>query len=206
MREAMETLLRPAGRREQKLFFLCLFVSVGIHLLLAWMALPERAARETPRTTRLAERYGRAVNAVTDFDARGRARVESVLSKLEAKRWTREELADTLQWAASDLALDVHDGDVVRALDPERSREGRWDVRIWLRWGDRRGIEDFLVLAYLIGEGTLKSDFGSHRFWVHIEADGGSGQVAFETMDCRLYRAGRLPASDLLHRNSWRDR
>ena len=53
------------------------------------------------------------------------------------------------------------------------------------------------TMAYLIGEGTLKSDFGSHRLWMHLEADDGAGQVALETMDCRLYRAGKLGDGEL---------
>ena len=60
-----------------------------------------------------------------------------------------------------------------------------------------------LQLAYIVGEGTLKSDFGSHRLWLQLDADGDSGRVAFETMDCRLYRAEKLSASDLLHRGEW---
>jgi hypothetical protein len=202
----METLLRPMGRRERNLFFLCLAASLGLHILLAWWALPGQSTTKTARATPLAERFARAVNSLTDLDAREKARVEGALSTVETHQWTREEMADTLQWAASDLAIEVRDCDVVRALDPERSREGRWDVRIWLGWDEDRDISDFLILAYLIGEGTLKSDFGSHRFWVHVEANGGSGRVAFETMDCRLYRAGRFPAADLLHRATWIER
>lgn len=201
----METLFRPMGRREQKIFLLCLLSSAAVHLLVAWFAVGGRAAADADaeRTTRLAERYAQAVNASTGLDTRQRARLEELVSKVRDGGWNRGEMAATLQWAAADLGLPVRDSDVVRALDPDRSREGRWDIRIWLTWDEGRDASDLLTLVFLVGEGTLQSNFGSHRLWLHLEAPDGSGRVALETMDCRLYRAGKLSASDLLHRARW---
>ena len=205
MREAMHALTRPLDGWERKVFFVCVAVSFAAHLAFVWVALPEGGdtPQASPQVTALAERFAKAVNATTDLDGRQKARLEAVLTRVEASRWNMGELAQTLQWAATDLGFPVRDCDMVRALDPERSREGRWDVRAWLDWGEGRGAVDLLVLAFLAGEATLKSNFGSHRFWVHIEASDGAGRVAFETMDCRLYRAGKLSAADLLHRAAW---
>lgn len=200
----MERLFRSFDRRELRIFFLCLLVSAAAHLILAWGAVSWRSpSGEAVRAGGLAERFAQAVNASTDLDARRRARLEELLTRVPSGSWNRGEMAATLQWAAADLQVPVSDSDVVRALDTERSREGRWDIRVWLRWDEGRDASDFLTLAYLVGEGTLKSDFGSHRFWLHLDGPDGSGRVAFETMDCRLYRAGKLSASDLLHRATW---
>jgi len=201
----MHALIRPLDGWERKIFLLCVAVSLAAHLAFVWFALPGGAApeHEPERATALAERFARAVNAATDLDGRQKARLEAVLTRLEPGRWGAGEFAQTLQWAANDLGFPVRDCDRVRALDPERSREGRWDLQVWLEWGEDRDAADFLMLAFLAGEGTLKSDFGSHRLWVHLEAPDGSGRVAFETMDCRLYRAGKLAAADLLHRAAW---
>jgi hypothetical protein len=198
--------LRPMDRGERWLFALCLLVSLAAHGLAGWLAVPGSPEPQAEGPTGLAERFSRAVNAATDLEARERAQLEQVLAKIEPKRWSRGEMSETLQWAASDLGLAVRDCDVIPSLDPERSQEGRWDIRTRLAWGAERGISDLLALAFLVGEGTLKSDFGSHRFWVELEARDGSGRIAFDTMDCRLYRAGRLPASDLLHRAVWNER
>lgn len=201
----METLIRPMDRAELRLFLFCLAASFGLHVLFAWALLPREVEEKPSEVPRIAERFARAVNTATDLDGRAKARMDEAMSNLPTRAWSRTEMADTLQWLASDLGLQVRDCDVVRALDPERSREGRWDIRAWLEWEEGSTTADLLTLAYLIGEGTLKSDFGSHRFWVHLEAEDGTGRVAFETMDCRLYRAGKLAASDLLHRASWWD-
>ncbi len=200
----METLMRSWERREVRAFAVCVVISAVLHGVLAWLALPGGSSgQDAVETTRLAERFGSAVNAATELDPRERARIESLVTKLDATRWSRAEMGDTLQWLADDLGLAVKGSDLVRALDPERAREGRWDIRVFLDWAEGRGAGDLLELAYLTGEGTLKSDFGSHRLWVHLEAPDGSGRVAFETMDCRLYRAGKLGATDLLHRSGW---
>ncbi len=200
----MRTLIPPLNGWERTVFLLCVAASFAAHLAFVWFASPrpERPA-ESARATPLAERYARAVNRATDLDARQKARLDAVMERVPAKNWALGELGHTLQWAAKDLGFPVKDSDVVRALEPERSREGRWDVRVWLEWGEGREAMDLLALAYLAGEATLKSDFGSHRLWVHLEAPDGSGRAAFETMDCRLYRAGKLAAADLLHRSAW---
>lgn len=200
----MRTLIPPLGGWERKIFFLCVAVSVAAHLGFAWLATPraERPA-EAARPTALAERFAQAVNRATDLDARQKSRLTAVLERVPARNWSLGEMGHTLQWAAKDLGFPVKESDVVRALDAQRSREGRWDVRVWLDWGEGRDAADLLALAFLAGEGTLKSDFGSHRLWVHLSAPDGAGRVAFETMDCRLYRAGTLAATDLLHRGTW---
>jgi len=201
----MHALIRPLIGWERRVFFLCVGVSLAAHAAFVWLALPGggETEREPAQVTVLAERFARAVNATTGLDGRQKARLEAVLTRLDATRWGMGEFAQTMQWAATDLGFPVRDCDVVRALDPERSREGRWDVRVWLGWGEERDAADLLVLAFLAGEGTLKSDFGSHRLWVQLEAPDGAGRVAFETMDCRLYRAGKLSEADLLHRAAW---
>ncbi len=201
----MRNAFRSMERTEWRLFAVCVVVSLVVHAVIAWVALPG-GSREKAETGGVSERFARAVNAATDLDLRTRARVRDALDKLPATAWKLGEMADTIQWQASEMGLPVRDCDVVRALDTERSREGRWDIRVWLDWGPDRTAADLLVLAFLVGEGTLKSDFGSHRLWVHLQADDGTGRVAFQTMDCRLYRAGKLPASDLLHRAAWFDR
>ncbi len=201
----MRSAFRSMERTEWRLFAVFVAVSLGIHAVLAWVALPG-GSRKKAEIGGVSERFARAVNAATDLDLRTRARVRDALDKLPATAWKLGEMADTIQWQASEMGLPVRDCDVVRALDTERSREGRWDIRVWLDWGPDRTADDLLVLAFLVGEGTLKSDFGSHRLWVHLQADDGTGRVAFQTMDCRLYRAGKLPASDLLHRAAWFDR
>ena len=197
--------LRPMDRGERWLFVLCLLASLGAHGVAGWLAVPGSPKQQADRPAGLAERFGQAVNAATGLDARERARLEEILARIESKRWGRSEMSETLQWAASDLGLAVRDSEVVPALEPERAQEGRWDIRTRLQWGPERGASDLLALSFLVGEGTLKSDFGSHRFWVELEARDGAGRIAFETMDCRLYRAGRLPASDLLHRAAWNE-
>lgn len=199
----METLFRPMDPREQRIFLLCVVVSIGIHVALALLLLPKNASTEQPTATRMAERLAQAVNSATDLETKERAQLEEVLTRVNPGSWDLAEMPDTLQWTTSDLGVLVRDSDVVRALDPERSREGRWDIRIWIDWDEARDASDLLALAFAVGEGTLKSDFGSHRLWVHLQASDGSGRVAFETMDCRLYRAGKLAASDLLHRSIW---
>lgn len=201
----METLLRPMNRAELRLFLICVAVSVTAHLSLVWLAVGggSRADEAARPAGALAERYAQAVNAATAMDAGLRARLDQALAEVPAGAWDRGTLAETLQWIGDSVGVPVRDADVVRALDPERSREGRLDLRVWLSWEPKRTATDLLVAAYISGEGTLKSDFGSHRLWVHLEAADGSGRVAFETMDCRLYRAGKLGAADLLHRSEW---
>ncbi len=201
----MRSAFRSMERTEWRLFAVCVVVSLAIHAVLAWVVLPS-GSREKAEVGGVAERFAQAVNAATDLDLRTRARVRDALDKLPATAWKLGEMADTIQWQASEMGLPVRDCDVVRALDTERSREGRWDIRVWLDWDPDRTVADLLMLAFLVGEGTLKSDFGSHRLWVHLQAGDGTGRVAFQTMDCRLYRAGKLPASDLLHRAAWFDR
>lgn len=201
----METLLRPMNRAELRLFLICVAISLAAHLTLVWVAVgrgsrTDEAARPAGE---LAERYAQAVNAATAMDAGLRARLDQALAEVPAGAWDRGTLAETLQWLSEGAGVPVRDADVVRALDAERSREGRLDLRVWLPWEPKRTATDLLVVAYISGEGTLKSDFGSHRLWVHLEAADGSGQVAVETMDCRLYRAGKLGAADLLHRSQW---
>ncbi|GAB4262102.1 MAG: hypothetical protein Kow0092_12170 [Deferrisomatales bacterium] len=201
----MEYLIRPMDRREHRTFLLCLLASATAHLLLAMFAVgsgTSLSGREE-RPGGLGERFARAVNAATDLDAPEKERLEKALSQVPAAEWKRGEMAATLQWLASDLGLPVRDADVVRSLDPERSREGRWDLRLWIDWPEGAGASPLLGLCFLVGEGTLRSDFGSHRLWIHLDAPDGAGRVAFETMDCRLYRAGKLAASDLLHRSAW---
>ena len=204
---AMETLLRPMGRGEQRLFTICLVVSLVVHVLVAFFATGGGRWGGDPEATaeasRLAEHFARAVNAATEIDDGQRARLESALAEIPDEGWGRELMVDTLQWLGDGAGVRVDDADVVRALDAERSREGRWDIRVWMEWRQDRSAADLLLLAYLIGEGTLKSDFGSHRLWLHLEGEEGSGRVALETMDCRLYRAGKLGAADLLHRSQW---
>ncbi|MDF1555563.1 MAG: hypothetical protein P1P84_21000 [Deferrisomatales bacterium] len=201
----METLLRPMARSEMRLFLTCVVLSVVAHLGIAWLAIGGRGGEgeSTAKASRLAERYAQAVNAATEMDAGLQGRIDKALAEVPAGGWDRGMLADTLQWLSDGVGVAVRDSDVVRALDAERSREGRLDVRMWLEWEQERSATDLLVAAYLIGEGTLKSDFGSHRLWVHLEAADGSGRVSMETMDCRLYRAGKLGAADLLHRSRW---
>jgi len=200
----MRTLIPPLDGWERKVFLLCVVASVAAHLSFLWFASP-RAERpnDAAQVTPLAERFARAVNRATDLDARQKARLEAVLGRVPAKNWNLGEIGHTLQWAATDLGFPVTDCDVVRALDSERSREGRWDVRVWLEWAEGREAMDLLALAFLAGEATLQSDFGSHRLWVHLKGSDGAGRVGFETMDCRLYRAGKLAATDLLHRSAW---
>jgi hypothetical protein len=201
----METLLRPMARSEFRLFLTCVAVSLAAHLAVAWLALGGRGGEDASpdRASQLAERYAQAVNAVTEMDAGLQRRIDQELAQVPAGGWNRDLFADTLQWLSDGAGVPVRDSDVVRALDAERSREGRLDLRLWLQWGSDRSATDLLVAAYLIGEGTLKSDFGSHRLWIHLEADDGSGRVSLQTMDCRLYRAGKLGAADLLHRSRW---
>ena len=199
----MRALIRPMGGAEKKFFLACVAVSAAVHVLVAAPLVSWRPSGRVEKTAALGERFARAVNAVTDLDSRQRARLDGALGRLDASRWSLAELPESLQWAGAQFGVAVRDSDVVRALDAERSREGRWDVRVWLDWGEGRDALDLLAVAYLAGEATLKSDFGSHRLWIHLEGPDGSGRVAFETMDCRLYRAGKLSAADLLHRSSW---
>ena len=201
----MQTVLRPMPWEEKRLFALCLGASLLLHVALAWLALPGGGA-DGAAAEGLADRFAQGVNAATGLDPEARGRLEQAVKGVRRGGWRRGEMAATLQRLAGDLGLPVEDCDVVRALDPERAREGRWDIRIWLRWGPERTVGDVLMLAYLVGEGTMKSDFGSHRLWVHLEAPDGSGRAVFETMDCRLYRAGKLSAADLLHRAAWYER
>lgn len=201
----MRSLVRPMAPGEKRFFLLCVAASAAVHALAAASLVSWRPAGRPAKAAALGERFARAVNAVTDLDSRQRARLDEALGRLEARQWALGELPETLQWAAAQFGVTVRDSDVVRALDAERSREGRWDVRAWLAWGEGRDASDLLAVAYLAGEATLKSDFGSHRLWIHLEGPDGSGRAAFETMDCRLYRAGKLSAADLLHRASWEE-
>ncbi|GAB4248886.1 MULTISPECIES: hypothetical protein [Deferrisoma] len=201
----MQSVLRPMDAKELRLLALCVGVSLVVHALAVWLAAPggARPSKETPAP--LAERFAAAVNAATDLDAADRAKLEASLARVKRAGWQRVEMAETLQWVAQEVGVPLSDCDLVRALDAERAREGRWDIRAWVRWEAGAGAEPFLRLAYLVGEGTLKSDFGSHRLWIHVEAPEGAGRVALETMDCRLFRAGKLSAADLLHRARWFD-
>ncbi|RMG86255.1 MAG: hypothetical protein D6708_14500 [Candidatus Dadabacteria bacterium] len=201
----MQSVLRPMEAKELRLLALCVGVSLVVHALAVWLAAPggARPPKETPAA--LAERFAAAVNAATDLDAADRAKLEASLTKVKRAGWRRLEMAETLQWVAQEVGVPLSDCDLVRALDAERAREGRWDIRAWVRWEAGADAEPFLRLAYLVGEGTLKSDFGSHRLWIHVEAPEGAGRVALETMDCRLFRAGKLSAADLLHRARWFD-
>ncbi|MFU8855834.1 MAG: hypothetical protein ACNA8S_02390 [Deferrisomatales bacterium] len=200
----MRALIPPLDTWERKIFLLCVAASVAVHAGFVWFAAPrqERQAEAAP-VSALAERYAQAVNRATDLDHGQKSRLTAVLERVPARSWSLGELGQTVQWVSKDLGFPVKDADVVRALDAQRSREGRWDLRVWLEWGEDRDAADLLALAFLAGEGTLKSDFGSHRLWVHLVTRDGEGRVAFETMDCRLYRAGRMEASDLLHRSAW---
>ncbi len=202
----MGSLLRPMTWREKSAFAAIVGVSVAAHLLLAWFAASpgERAPSTRPQgASPLAERFAAAVNAVTDLDARERARIDEALARLIGRPWQREGLGASLEATAARLGVEVEGVEVVRAHDPERSREGRWDLRLSVAWPAGRGGADFLVLAYLAGEATLRSDFGSHRLWADLSAPEGRGRVAFETVDCRLFRTGKLGASDLMHRAVW---
>jgi hypothetical protein len=200
----MESAFRTMESREIRAFLFCVVVSAAVHLALVWLALPGNGFGDTQEeVTRLAERFAQTANAATGLDARQKADLEALAESLPEDRWGSSDFSETLQWVATDLGLPVTDSDVVRSMDPDRSREGRWDIRVWLRWEEDREVTDFLTVAFLVGEGTLKSDFGSHRLWVHVEARDGAGKVAFETMDCRLYRAGKLTGSDLLYRAIW---
>ena len=201
----METLLRPMDRSEMRLFITCIAVSLMAHLGVAWLAVGGRSGEgeSTGKASQLAERYAQAVNATTEMDAGLQGRIDKAIAEVPAGGWDRDMFAETLQWLGDGVGVPVRDSDVVRALAAERSREGRLDLRVWLQWEQGRSAADLLLVAYVIGEGTLKSDFGSHRLWVHLEAADGSGRVSLETMDCRLYRAGKLGAADLLHRSLW---
>ena len=201
----MQTVLRPMGWRERRVFGLCVGLSLLAHAVLVWLALPGSANGRGGRGE-LAERFAQAVNAATDLDPGVWGRLEGAVRGVRRGDWRKIRMAETLRKLSSAMGLPVEGAEVLRALDPERSREGRWDIRVWLRWGPERKVDDVLVLAFLVGEGTLKSDFGSHRFWIHLETPEGSGRLAFQTVDCRLYRNGKLTGPDLLHRAEWFDR
>jgi len=202
----MQTVLRPMGARERRLLTLCVGVSLALHALLVWIALPagpKGGSRGAPAA--LAERFASAVNAATDLDPAVRSRLEAAVAGVRRSSWRRLAMARTLQEVAWGAGVAVSDCKLVRSLDPERAREGRWDIRVWVRWDEGVAADPFLIVAFLVGEGTLKSDFGSHRLWIQVEAPEGTGRVAMETMACRLFRAGKLSASDLLHRARWYD-
>ena len=195
------------SRSEFRLFIICLVLSLAAHTGIAWFATGGwsgvEGGTQGGAASQLAERFAQAVNSATEFDSGLQGHIDAAMAEVPERGWDRDMMADTLQWLGDGAGVRVRNSDVVRALDGERSREGRWDIRVWLDWDQGRGAKDLLVTAYLIGEGTLKSDFGSHRLWIHLEAPDGDGRIALETMDCRLYRAGKLGAADLLHRSHW---
>lgn len=203
----METLLRPAAKKTRKGFFLAVvLVSLLLHAVLLWWALSGHLPESGPARAGIEERFRAAVTSVTDLDPADKARLESVLASIRAQEWERDAMAVTLRNMAARVGVRLARCEVVRALDRDRSREGRWDIVMALRWAEGTDAQEILSLVYLVGEATLKSRFGSHRFWLELQGADGTGRVAFETMDCRLYRNGKLSAVDLLYRAAWAGR
>jgi len=200
----METMLDFIDASKRRTFLICLIVSLGIHVFFIATLLPFAfGGKHEAGPAGIAERLAHAINTASDVNAGWRSQIDGIIDGVKPNQWNKSEMAATLIRAGKELGIPIKDSDVLRALDPERAREGRWDIRVWISWENDRDAGDLLAMAYLVGEGTLRSDFGSHRLWIHLEAEDGSGRAAFETMDCRNYKAGKINASDLLYKYKW---
>lgn len=190
-------------------FAQCVAISLVAHLLFVMIAMPDQplfggfGGDEAPEQSGISLRYASAQNRATPLSLAQLEALEGVAAGVPKGAWGQERLPDTMLAAAQKMKLPVTDVKLVRALDAERSRQGRFDILVDLDWDKGRDAADFLVLAFLAGEGTLKSNFSSHRLWVELNADDGSGRTAFETMDCRYFRSGKLVAADLLSLAVW---
>lgn len=196
-------MLMAMDRLEKKLFFVCLAVSAAIHFAAVGLSSFVINGNEGPDFSGLEKSYVRAVERATELDMESVALMEETFAVTKGDKWSKNAFIKTVDELSSAFGLQVDDLDLGRALDPDRAKENRLDLHVWLQWDEDRNVSDILKLAYVVGEGTLKSDFGSHRLWINLDSDEGSGKVAFETTDLRSYKAAKMTASDLLFRGEW---
>jgi hypothetical protein len=191
-------------------FAQCVAISLVAHMAFVMLAMPDKPIfgsgdDAVAEQSGIALRYSSALNRATPLALTQLERLEQVAAEVAPGGWAEKKLPDTMLEVAHLLQLPVTDVKLVRALDAERSRQGRFDILVELEWEESRDAADLLMLAFLAGEGTLKSNFSSHRLWVQLSNGDGTGSAAYETMDCRYYRAGKITASDLLFNSVWQE-
>ncbi|PLX40805.1 MAG: hypothetical protein C0609_11730 [Deltaproteobacteria bacterium] len=189
-------------------FFFAVMVSLAVHLVLIMAVMPSSALKtmEAGRSTEseIAKRYADGINRVLPMDTGTTASLEGVLARIDGEDWTRQSFPDTFLAAAKEAGLPAKEVELVPALDSDRSKQGRLDIIVKTEWPEERDVSDLLIYGFLAGEGTLKSNFSSHRLWVYLDAgDEGSGRAAFETMDCRYFRNGKTSPSGFLYNSTW---
>jgi hypothetical protein len=190
--------------KEMMHFGICLAVSFVLHMIFVYVAMPGVEVQEAAEIDmRIADRFASEMNRVVPLDDSRRQMLEQIAAEAPKNSWRTKNMGETFAGAAAALGVPVNKVEVFNSLDATHSRQGRMDILVDLNWEIGRDANDFHVLAFLAGEGTLKSDFSSHRLWVTVQGKDGKGRVAIETMDCRYYRNGKLSDSDLLYRATW---
>ncbi len=199
----MQIVRLALGRADWSKFGVYIAVSLVAHMVFIFLAMPTSHSDAQNDATFIAERYAEAINRAVPLDGSQIAELEDLLASVSNGKWETRTFGETVESLAARMDVEVDKAEVIRAMDANHSRQGRMDIFIQLPWDEDRDASDLQILSFLVGEGTLKSKFGTHRLWVRLEGPDGVGRVAIETMDTRLYRNGRRTASDLLYGAVW---
>lgn len=135
---------------------------------------------------------------------RTRERVTRKISEINALkreefkgRWTLENMTERIEKALKRIGIDIKENRVVPSMFEEKDR---YSILVRLVTTPRLVFEDILLISYVVGEGTLRSNFTTDYLVLSIKGKNGGEPRDFivTTMDCRLLYAKKLSAQQFI--------
>lgn len=114
-------------------------------------------------------------------------------------RWTKTNMPERIQKAFQRIGRDIVEVKITPSLFKKGS-SNQFSVLVRLMTTPRLVFEDLILLSYIAGDGTLRSDFKTDYLLLAVKEKGRTGSRDFivTTMDCRLLYAKKLSAQQLV--------
>jgi len=115
-------------------------------------------------------------------------------------KWTTKNMPERIKKASQRIGIDIVETQVSPSLFEGGHSSSEFSILIKLITSPRLVFEDIILISYLVGDGTIHSDFKTDYFLLAIKEKGRkeSRDFIITTMDCRLLYARKLSAQQFI--------
>ena len=183
-----------------------LFFSVFVHFFFLYLVFYPGNGKNHLRTSQVSvnDKLDSAETFVSEEIQKSRERIMRKIGEINvlkreafSEKWTKDNMPARIKKAFNRIGRNVSDAEVTPSLFKKKDE---FSVLIRLTTTPRQVFEDIILLSYIVGDGTLHSDFNSDYLLLALKEKGSAGSRDFivTTMDCRLLYAKKLSAQQFI--------
>jgi hypothetical protein len=186
--------------------FLPLFFSIFIHFFFLYLVFYPGNGKNHLRTSQVSvnDKLDAAETFVSEEIQKSRERImrkigEVNVLKREAfsEKWTKNNMPARMKKVFERIDRNLSDVEVTPSLFKKKDE---FSILVKVITTPRLVFEDIILLSYIVGDGTLHSDFNTDYLLLALKEKGSAGSRDFivTTMDCRLLYAKKLSAQQFI--------